>query len=73
MKKNKIIDFNVRVWGNTVFISDKDNVNYMRDEEGKFGGMQCNYAEGTPEYNEILACCDEIAKNFTTLMQTIRR
>lgn len=73
MKNQKIFDFNVRVWGNTVFISDKDNVNYMCDEEGKFGGLQCNYAEGTPEYKEILACCDDIAKGFIALMKKIRR
>ena len=69
MKNNKIIDFNVRVWGNTVFINDKDNVSYMFDVENKMGGMQCNYDEGTPEYEFICDCCDEIAKNFAKMKE----
>lgn len=69
MKDNKIIDFNVRVWGNTVFINDKDNVNYMYDIVDKFGGLQCNYVEGTREYAELLSRCDEIAKNFAKMKE----
>lgn len=30
-------------------------------------GLQCDYREGTPEYNEMLEYCSEIAKNFAKI------
>ena len=59
-----INDFNVRVWGTDVFIHGKD-VSYWGGEKGV--GLQCNFEEGTKEYNDIWWMCEEIRTRFIKL------
>ena len=63
--KGKIIDFYVRLWGESVFIYDKENIDYMCMGEGY--GFQCNYHEGTEEYEAQRRICAEIAEKFREL------
>lgn len=64
MKKN-IIDFHVRLWGDTVFIHDRHNIDYAC--MGVMEGFQCNYHEGTKEYDDLRRVCSEIAEKFKEL------
>lgn len=73
MKNNKIIDFNVRVWGNTVFIGECDTLNYMRDTWADVGGLQCNFEIADTKYNEVRNLCDEIADRFVALKEVLSK
>lgn len=64
MKEN-IIDFHVRLWGDSVFIHDRYNIDYASMGEGY--GFQCNHHEGTEEYEAQRRICAEIAEKFREL------
>lgn len=68
--KDNIIDFHVRVWDNDVFIHDKYNIDYA--SMGVMEGFQCNYHEGTKEYEAQKCICAEIAEKFRELGKLLR-
>lgn len=61
--KEKIFDFHVRLWGDTVFIHDITGVNYMCMGD-EIEGFQCEHEEGTKEYDDLRRVCAEIAEKF---------
>lgn len=67
----KIIDFHVRVWDNDVFIHDKYNLDYA--SMGVMECFQCNYHEGTKEYDDLRCVCGEIAEKFKELGKLLRK
>jgi hypothetical protein len=58
-----------------VFMICDDVTIHGRDKIGLFystmyeqqHGLQCDFHVGSPEYNEILGYCSEIAKNFAKI------
>lgn len=72
-KENKIMDFDVRVWGNTVFINERTELNYMRDTVDKWGGLQCNFSEDDKRYTMIQTLCDDISKSMVVLKQLLNK
>lgn len=69
--KEKIIDFHVRVWDDSVFIHDRYNIEYA--SMGVMEGFQCNYREGTKEYVDLRRVCGEIAEKFKELGKLLRK
>jgi hypothetical protein len=67
----KIINFRVRVWDNDVFIHDRHNLDYASMAEME--GFQCNYREGTKEYDDLRRVCGEIAEKFKELGKLLRK
>lgn len=68
--RSKIIDFHVRVWDNDVFIHDRYNLDYACMAEME--GFQCNYREGTKEYDDLRRVCGEIAEKFRELGKLLK-
>lgn len=69
--RSKMIDFHVRVWDDSVFIYDKYNLDYT--SMGVMEGFQCNYYEGTKEYDDLRRVCGEIAEKFKELGKLLRK
>lgn len=74
--KDNIIDFHVRLWNGSVSIHDKENLDYALYAKGQCGerleGFQCNYHEGTEEYEAQKRICAEIAEKFRELGKLLR-
>ena len=68
--KDNIIDFHVRVWDGSVFIHDRHNLDYT--SMGVMEGFQCNYREGTKEYDDLRRVCGEIAEKFKELGKLLK-
>lgn len=69
--KEKIIDFHVRVWDDSVFIHDKHNIDYS--SMGVMEGFHCNYHEETKEYDDLRRVCGNIAEKFKELGKLLRK
>lgn len=57
--------------GDISILSDK--FNYATLNYGRMYGLQCNYNEGTPEYNELLERLDKIYDLFIDVDKLINK
>ena len=57
--------------GDISILSDK--FNYATLNYGRMVGLQCNYNEGTPEYNELLENLDKIYDLFIEVDKLINK
>lgn len=63
------LKFEIFMIGDDVTMHGRDKVGLFYSTLCGLHGLQCDYREGTPEYNEILDCCNEIAKNFAKIKE----
>lgn len=61
------LKFEIFMNGDDVTMHGRDNVGLFYSTMCKMNGLQCDFREGTPEYNKILKYCNEIAKNFSKI------
>jgi hypothetical protein len=61
------LKFDVFMIGDDVTIHGRDKVGLFYSTMSNNHGLQCDFREGTPEYNKILKYCNEIAKNCSKI------
>lgn len=61
------LKFEVFMIGDDVTIHGRDKVGLFYSTMSNNHGLQCDFREGTPEYNKMLGYCSEIAKNFSKI------
>jgi hypothetical protein len=69
-KQINFTDYEVRVWKGTVFLFSKDvNFTYTEStsEDMWLGGLQCNFHEGTAEYDDLKRKLVSVAKAMLQL------
>ena len=63
-------DYDIRVWGDDVFIFGHNKLNYWSGNECM--GLQCNFEEGDSRYQEIRSLCDEIRQKMLQLNELVK-
>lgn len=61
------LKFEIFIFGDDVTMHGRDKIGLFYSTLCGLHGLQCDFHAGTHEYDQILDCCSEIAKNFTKI------
>jgi len=63
MEKRSVTDYDIRLWGNTTFITDHKKVDYMVDNEVNVMGIQHNNLDINQE-KKLIELLDKVVESI---------